>query len=317
MKFSRPTLLPILWYGEPDQGYSTMRVTFPFAQRDDGFHGALDIGNFRAGDTLIAPAAGKVIAAGYLGYPWSQPTTRFPSGNYGGLMVVIEHEPGVVSIFAHMRMRAVSVGQRVVTGQKIGEVGDTGSAQGAAHVHFGIQAPANRVPTGVATHATSLGYGLDIDPWPLITGQAELTAALPDTALEDNDMPLITGLVQARLGRGNNIRAAATTAAPILKQTTETIWVDVAGIVKDQGPWSLSDGTSGVDWYEIEAYGRRGYVAVALLPDLQLTTQGADLIPPRTVIVTEKVIDQEAIDQAVGQALAELNARIDAAQSGS
>lgn len=182
MRFAAPLIIPILPFGAVDQGYATARVTSPFGWRDldgDGkateFHGGLDIGNARQGDVLVAPAPGTVIAVGNLTWPWSQPTQLYPSGNYGGLMVVIEHEPGVVSIFAHMRMTTVVRGQKVMTGQKVGEIGATGMASvGGAHVHFGIQAPAARVPAGVQTRVTPYGYGLDVDPWPFITGAADL-----------------------------------------------------------------------------------------------------------------------------------------------
>lgn len=208
MKFRLPTALPILAFGEPDQGFSTHRVTSPFALREDGFHGGLDIGNHREGDTLVAVADGTVIACGFLKEPWSTSTTRFATGNYGGLMVVVDHG-GVISIYAHMRMRAVSTGDRVQAGDKIGEVGQTGSAIGQAHVHFGMQAPAHRVPPVVKTHPTSLGIGLDIDPWPLITGRVEL--------MEDADLVIPSnferirnrvGVVEASPSRRVNLRSA-------------------------------------------------------------------------------------------------------------
>jgi murein DD-endopeptidase MepM/ murein hydrolase activator NlpD len=294
VKFQRPTLLPILPFGAPDQGYATMRVTSPFARRADGFHGAIDIGNARLGDVLISPAAGKVIAVGNLGWPWSQPTTRFASGNYGGLMAVIEHAPGVVSIFAHMRMTAVRSGQIVMAGQKVGEIGESGSATGQGHVHFGMQAPAHRVPAGVSTHRTPYGLGLDIDPWPLITGQAEL---LEDT----NDMPQITGLIQAVAGAGNNLRRSPSTSSD-RRYLAEDIWVDVTGIVPDGDPWTVGD-KSGTTWYEVEAYGERWYIATVLLPGLSLTKQGAEVIPAQTVTVIDEA--------AVGRAVADLNSRLD------
>lgn len=157
-----------------------MRVTSPFGPRGDGFHGALDIGNARLGDRIIAVGDGKIIAAGYLGWPWSTKTTRYPSGNFGGMMAILQLAPQVVAIYAHMQPKLyVTTGQLVKRGQLIGLVGDTGSAAapplgGGGHLHFGIQAPSRLVPAGVKTQSTSFGYGLDVDPWPLITGQAEL-----------------------------------------------------------------------------------------------------------------------------------------------
>lgn len=157
----------------------SFRVTSPFGPRGDGFHGALDLGNFRTGDPVRAAAAGRVLAAGALLAPWSSPSSRFPSGNYGGLMVVIEHAPRVVSIYAHLGAIVVAAGQSVNAGQLLGVHGDTGAAAppplgGGGHLHFGIQAPPAAVPAGLATHATPFGFGLDVDPWPLITGAAAL-----------------------------------------------------------------------------------------------------------------------------------------------
>jgi murein DD-endopeptidase MepM/ murein hydrolase activator NlpD len=164
--WQRPTELPIVAYGGADQGFETMRVTSPFGWRPNPlypthssvktvFHGGLDIGNHRAGDKVTAAADGEVIAEGALMQPWSIPApagSGWWGGNYGGLMAVIRHDADEVSIYAHLERTIISVGDRVAAGQHIGEVGDTGSAAGAAHLHFGIQLD-----------------GDDVDPWPLIT----------------------------------------------------------------------------------------------------------------------------------------------------
>lgn len=160
------------------------RVTSPFAPRGDGFHGALDIGNGALGDAVVAAAAGTVLATGNLRMPWSQPTTLYSSGNYGGRMVVVEHGPRVVGIYCHLGSIAVAAGARLTAGALVGVVGDSGSAIGQGHLHFGMQAPAELVPPGVATHATIYGYGLDVDPWPLITGAAVLGGAEGETVLD-------------------------------------------------------------------------------------------------------------------------------------
>lgn len=202
MKLQRPTVSPIAHWSTPPV-WGSFRVTSPFGPRADGFHGALDIGNGRLGDPVLAAGAGFVLAAGYLGAPWSEPTTRFPSGNYGGMMAVIQHAPRVVSIYAHMAPAiAVRAGQAIGAGERIGSVGDTGSAAppplgGGGHLHFGIQAPAAAVPAGVATRSTPYGYGLDVDPWPLITGAAALQLQ------EDPPMPILFGGGALRHDRRN------------------------------------------------------------------------------------------------------------------
>lgn len=133
-------------------------VTSPYGPRDGGVHEALDIGNGRLGGPVFATAAGRVIAAGALGWPWSEPTTRYASGNYGGLMVVLEHAGGWLSLYAHLAAIAVRPAATVAAGQQLGTIGDTGSAIGQGHLHFSIG-------RGGAAGASSW-----LDPWPLLQG---------------------------------------------------------------------------------------------------------------------------------------------------
>lgn len=73
------------------------------------------------GAPIVAPAAGRVIKAGReQGY---------------GLMVKIDHGNGLVSVYAHAKRLVVSVGQRVVRGQMIATVGNSGLATGP-HLHY-------------------------------------------------------------------------------------------------------------------------------------------------------------------------------------
>jgi murein DD-endopeptidase MepM/ murein hydrolase activator NlpD len=161
----RPTALEIVEFGGENLGFETMRVTSPFGDRPNPdfprfsskrtvLHDGLDIGNHRSGDQVVASADGRVIAEGALLHPWSDPApagSEWFGGNYGGLMVVIDHGSKTVSVYAHFRKTLVSAGDRVTAGKPIGEVGDTGSAKGQAHLHFGI-----------------LVDGEPIDPWPQI-----------------------------------------------------------------------------------------------------------------------------------------------------
>lgn len=74
------------------------------------------------GTSLVAARGGVVIKA----------TFQSRAGNY----VVIKRPDGQSYAYMHMRQRAlVREGQRVATGQKIGEVGETGRASGC-HLHF-------------------------------------------------------------------------------------------------------------------------------------------------------------------------------------
>lgn len=95
----------------------------PITQRFSAYHPAIDIGG-RTGDILAADE-GLVVRAG-----WWQ-------GGYGNA-VQIDHGNGYVSTYAHMSSIAVSAGQTVSKGQKLGVVGSTGRSTGP-HLHFTIQ----------------------------------------------------------------------------------------------------------------------------------------------------------------------------------
>ncbi|PIR42932.1 hypothetical protein COV25_00175 [candidate division WWE3 bacterium CG10_big_fil_rev_8_21_14_0_10_35_32] len=87
------------------------------------YHPAIDI----AANTgnIVAADKGTVIRAG-----WWQ-------GGYGNA-VQIDHGNGYVTTYAHMSVIAVSNGQDVSKGEKIGVVGSTGRSTGP-HVHFTVQ----------------------------------------------------------------------------------------------------------------------------------------------------------------------------------
>lgn len=79
------------------------------------------------GTPIMASAEGDVIVAKSSGY----------NGGYGGY-VVIQHDNGSQTLYAHQSRVAASVGQHVVQGQVIGYVGSTGKSTGA-HLHFEIR----------------------------------------------------------------------------------------------------------------------------------------------------------------------------------
>jgi len=104
--------------GRVVSGYGTHRI---YNGVDLGtFHSGYDI-SARAGLTVSAAAPGRVVFVEKL----------IVRGN----MVVVDHGRGVFTGYAHMRAVSVEVGQRVETGDKIGEVGTTGRSQGN-HLHF-------------------------------------------------------------------------------------------------------------------------------------------------------------------------------------
>lgn len=88
------------------------------------FHSGIDIAT-AYGTTIVAADGGKVIYSGNRGTGY---------GNY----VVIDHENGLQSYYAHCSSLIVKAGERVYKGQAIARVGSTGNSTGN-HCHFEIR----------------------------------------------------------------------------------------------------------------------------------------------------------------------------------
>ena len=86
-------------------------------------HTGLDISGTGYGSKIYATNNGKVIIAEY----------HYSYGNH----VVIDHNNGYMTVYAHMSKIAARVGQTVARGQVIGYVGCTGSCTGP-HVHYEV-----------------------------------------------------------------------------------------------------------------------------------------------------------------------------------
>lgn len=91
-------------------------------------HHGIDIGAPEGWET-VATKAGTVSAVG-----WENPNNH--SQGYG-LRVWVDHAGGYRSVYAHLSKTSVKVGQTVKRGQKIGEIGSTGSSTGP-HCHWQI-----------------------------------------------------------------------------------------------------------------------------------------------------------------------------------
>ena len=86
-----------------------------------------------AGTPIVSVKAGKVITSKAL---------RRANGTYRsyGEYVVIDHQDGTMTLYAHMlpNSRMVSPGEWVTQGQQIGQVGTTGNSTGN-HLHFEVR----------------------------------------------------------------------------------------------------------------------------------------------------------------------------------
>lgn len=108
----------------PVRGYISSRYgwrTSPFTGAKQ-FHSGLDIAAPH-GTPLRAAMAGRVVATGY----------DVNSGNY----VVLAHHSGYRTLYGHMDVIRVKVGEHVQDGQRIGDVGSTGLSTGS-HCHFTV-----------------------------------------------------------------------------------------------------------------------------------------------------------------------------------
>lgn len=104
---------------------------------EESIHTGVDLDAAR-GTPVLAAGSGKVVWVGYGLYSG----TNNPNDPYG-LAILIRHEFGhegrlMYSAYAHLAKASVWLGQRVEAGEEIGQVGDTGNAEGP-HLHFEIR----------------------------------------------------------------------------------------------------------------------------------------------------------------------------------
>lgn len=114
-----PSVMPVStkWYSS---GFG-VRID-PFTGRSV-FHEGVDF-TAATGTPIVAAAGGVVVYSGF-------------HSEYGN-MIDVDHGNDLVSRYAHASKRTVKVGQVVVRGQKIAEVGSTGRSTGP-HLHFEVR----------------------------------------------------------------------------------------------------------------------------------------------------------------------------------
>jgi lipoprotein NlpD len=99
------------------------QITSRYGQRGGQPHDGIDI-DAPEGTPVRAAAPGRVLfAARHEGY---------------GNLVVLKHDSGLVTVYAHHQQNLVRKGQHVAIGQQIAKVGSTGNASGP-HLHFEVR----------------------------------------------------------------------------------------------------------------------------------------------------------------------------------
>lgn len=104
----------------------------PGAVRTQGLHGNNGV-DFAAGHgtTIRAAAAGEVIVSKSSGW----------NGGYGQY-VVVRHNNGAQTLYAHLSQNYVGVGAYVAQGEAVGAMGNTGRSTGT-HLHFEVRGARN------------------------------------------------------------------------------------------------------------------------------------------------------------------------------
>jgi murein DD-endopeptidase MepM/ murein hydrolase activator NlpD len=110
----------------------------PFASKNPqvyngGGHNGVDFG-VKSGSPIYAAASGVVVGTGN--------TDTACSGVSYGKWVLIKHNNGLATLYAHLSVIQVSTGQQVASGEKIALSGNTGYSTGP-HLHFTVYAAAS------------------------------------------------------------------------------------------------------------------------------------------------------------------------------
>ncbi|MCA9876171.1 MAG: M23 family metallopeptidase [Thermomicrobiales bacterium] len=147
--------------------------------------GARNEDHFAYGEAVFAVASGAVTHVRE-GVPENTPFTVPPmrsSADYGGNQVVVHLDSGEYASYAHLQPGSVRVqpGDRVVTGDILGLVGNTGHSE-SPHLHFQLSDGPN--------HLTSASLPFVIDGW-ILTGAAPAGATTPTAELVGPEKPQV------------------------------------------------------------------------------------------------------------------------------
>ena len=95
---------------------------------------------FHRGDDLVGISKKteiKAAADGIVVEHWPAPDGYYKGHPIYGGYIVLQHDNGTYTVYAHMSRTNVHTGDKIKQGQKIGVIGDTGIATGV-HLHFEI-----------------------------------------------------------------------------------------------------------------------------------------------------------------------------------
>lgn len=102
---------------------STRVISDGFGYVSGRYHGAIDVMCSYA--TVVAADAGQVIQCGWhYGYGW---------------MILLQHDNGTQTFYAHLSSLKVTPGQKVSKGQTIAVSGNSGAWSTGAHLHFEVR----------------------------------------------------------------------------------------------------------------------------------------------------------------------------------
>lgn len=125
----KPRILKSYSYSAP-QGFLIRPING--GRKSQSIHGnnGVDLAS-SIGTPVVASSDGRVILAKMGSY----------NGGYGN-MIIISHDKGVQTVYAHLNTIYITQGQTVTQGQTIGEVGNTGKSTGP-HLHFEVRGAKN------------------------------------------------------------------------------------------------------------------------------------------------------------------------------
>jgi murein DD-endopeptidase MepM/ murein hydrolase activator NlpD len=110
-------------------------ITSPFGMRKDPINGAL---SFHSGIDFRANTGTPVLAS-------LEGVVSFTGENWlYGKHIILTHVNGYKTLYAHLNAFSVKQGDRVATGKKIAESGNTGHSTGP-HLHFGVYDKNNKL----------------------------------------------------------------------------------------------------------------------------------------------------------------------------